>query len=59
MENKFKNLNAVELKNKAVELKKKLAEVKFDKATGKLVNTNLPNELKRQIARVMTQISLK
>jgi ribosomal protein L29 len=56
------NLNTVELRQKAVELKKKLAETRFEKATGKLIDTTVPKKLRRELARVLTresQIALK
>lgn len=48
-------MNAVELRQKALELKKKLAETRFDKATGKLIDTAAPKKLRRELARVLTR----
>jgi ribosomal protein L29 len=50
-------MNAVELRQKAAELKKKLAETRFDKATGKLIDTTVPKKLRRELARVLTRES--
>lgn len=52
-------LNEIELRNKANELRRKLAELRFDKATGKLLDTSAPKKLRRQLAQVLTQTTLK
>jgi ribosomal protein L29 len=48
-------MNAVELRQKATELKKRLAETRFDKATGKLIDTTAPKKMRRDLARVLTR----
>jgi large subunit ribosomal protein L29 len=48
-------LNSIELRQKAAELKKRLAEVRFDRATGKLVDTAAPRKMRRELARVLTR----
>ena len=50
-------LNAVELRHKALELKKRLAESRFDKATGKLIDTSAPRKMRRELARILTRES--
>jgi ribosomal protein L29 len=50
-------MNTVELRTKAAELKKKLAEARFDKATGKLIDTTVPQKLRKDLARVLTRQS--
>lgn len=48
-------LNTVELRQKALELKKRLAELRFEKATGKLIDTGMPGKTRRELARVLTR----
>lgn len=48
-------MNVVELRQKAVDLKRKLAETRFDKATGKLIDTSAPKKMRRQLARILTR----
>lgn len=50
-------LNALELRQKALELKKRLAEFRFDKATGKLLDTAAPKKTRRELARILTRES--
>jgi len=50
-------LNAVELRQKAVDLKKRLAESRFNKATGKLLDTSAPKKMRRELARILTRES--
>lgn len=50
-------MNVVELRQNAANLKKKLAEARFDKATGKLIDTTVPKKLRRELARVLTRES--
>ena len=57
MENEILNLNAVELRERVLELKKRLVEMRFDKATGKLIDTAMPAKMKRELARVLTRLS--
>ncbi len=57
MSSEILKLNAVELRQKALELKKRLAEVRFDKATGKLIDTSSPRKMRRELARVLTRES--
>jgi ribosomal protein L29 len=51
--NDILNMNLVELRTKAVELKKRLAELRFEKATGKLIDTSVPAKTKKDLARVL------
>ena len=51
------NLNALELRQKAADLKRRLAESRFDRATGKLVDTSAPRKMRRELARVLTRES--
>lgn len=53
----FLNLNAMELRQKTLEFKKRLVELRFDKATGKLIDSSLPNKMKKELARVLTRQS--
>jgi ribosomal protein L29 len=48
-------LNAIEIRQKAAELKKRLAESRFDKATGKLIDTSAPKKMRRELARILTR----
>lgn len=48
-------MNAVELRQKTLEFKKRLAEMRFEKATGKLIDTSAPRKLRRELARVLTR----
>ncbi len=57
MVNDLLKLNLVELQAKAVDLKKKLAQLRFDKATGKLVDTSSPRKLRKEVARILTRVS--
>lgn len=57
MENDLLKMNMVELRQKTLDLKKRLVEMRFDKATGKLVDSSLPKKLKKELARVMTRQS--
>lgn len=57
MASEILKMNAVELRQKAAELKKRLAETRFDKATGKLVDTTVPRKMRRELARVLTRES--
>lgn len=57
MENDILKMNLVELRGKAVELKKRLAELRFDKATGKIIDTTMPHKTKKELARVLTRES--
>jgi len=53
----IQSLNLVELRNKAFELKKRLAELRFEKATGKLIDTSIPMKTKRELARILARES--
>jgi ribosomal protein L29 len=57
MANDIVKMNVVELREKAVELKKKIAHMRFDKATGKLIDTSSPRKVKRELARILTRES--
>lgn len=50
-------MNGIELRQKATDLKRKLAEMRFDKATGKLIDTTAPRKLRRELARILTRES--
>ena len=51
----IQKMNLVELRGKAVDLKKRLAELRFEKATGKLIDTSVPMKTKRELARILTR----
>ncbi len=55
MSSEILKMNAVELRQKALEIKKRLAETRFDKATGKLIDSSSPKKLRRELARVLTR----
>lgn len=55
MASEIVKMNAVELRQRASEIKKRLAEARFDKATGRLINTSEPKKLRRELARVLTR----
>lgn len=55
MVNDISKMNLIELRGRAVELKKRLAELRFEKATGKLIDTSVPSKTKRELARVLTR----
>lgn len=55
MASEIGKMNVVELRQKAVELKKRLAETRFDKATGKIIDTSAPKKMRRELARVLTR----
>lgn len=55
MSEEILKLNVVELRQKALELKKRLAESRFDKATGKLIDTAAPRKMRRELARLLTR----
>lgn len=57
MANEIAKMNAVELKQQALELKKRLAVTRFDKATGRLIDTSSAKKLRRELARVLTRES--
>lgn len=57
MASEILKMNAVELRQKTIELKKRLAELRFDKATGRLIDTSAPRKLRRELARVLTRES--
>lgn len=51
----LENLNLAELRTQATELRRKIAELRFDKASGKLLDTSLPQKRRKELARVLTQ----
>lgn len=55
MSEEILKMNVVELRQKALELKKRLAESRFDKATGKLIDTAQPKKMRRELARILTR----
>jgi ribosomal protein L29 len=57
MANDIVKMNVVELREKAVELKKKIAHMRFDKATGKIIDTSSPRKVRRELARILTRES--
>lgn len=57
MDNDLLKMNVVELRQKSLELKKRLVELRFDRATGKLMDSSQPRKLKKELARVMTRQS--
>jgi len=57
MINDISKMNLIELRGRAVELKKRLAELRFEKATGKLIDTTVPSKTKKELARVLTRES--
>jgi len=57
MSKELLKLNALQLQQKAGELKKKLTQIRFDKATGKIIDTAYPSKTKKEIARVLTQLN--
>jgi|HubBroStandDraft_4_1064222.scaffolds.fasta_scaffold64331_3 ribosomal protein L29 len=57
MDNEILKLNAVELRQRVLDLKRRLVEMRFDKATGKLVDTSLPAKVKKELARVLGRLS--
>jgi ribosomal protein L29 len=52
--NDLLKLNKVELEKKALECKKKMAQMRFDIASGKLVDTSAPKKMKKELARILT-----
>lgn len=48
-------MNVVELRQKALELKRRQAEMRFEKATGKMIDTSAPRKLRRELARILTR----
>ncbi len=57
MANDIVKMSVVELREKAVELKKKIAHMRFDKATGKIIDTSSPRKVRRELARILTRES--
>lgn len=55
MENEILKMNMVELRQRTLDLKKRLVELRFDKATGRLMDSSLPAKIKRELARVLTR----
>ncbi|HXW60265.1 MAG TPA: 50S ribosomal protein L29 [Myxococcota bacterium] len=55
--NDILNLNMVELRQRTIELKKRLVEMRFDKATGRLLDSSLPAKVKKELARILTRQS--
>ena len=55
MEVEISKLNAIELKQKTADLRRALFGARFDKATGKLIDTAKPRKLRRELARVLTR----
>lgn len=55
MASEIEKMNAVELKEKALELRKRIAQNRFEKATGKIIDTSAPKKMKRELARVLTR----
>jgi len=60
MKNKeVKKLSIDELKNKSALLKKDLFNLRFKKVNGQLEDTAKVSELKRNIAKMLTQLNIK
>ena len=57
--NEFKKLSVEELNRKIAELKEQLFNLRFQLATGQLQNTMQIPALKRDIARAMTELTIK
>ncbi|HOM68239.1 MAG TPA: 50S ribosomal protein L29 [Candidatus Paceibacterota bacterium] len=57
--NSFKNLSEKELFSKLTELQSKLETLKFDKKLAKLQNTAQIQQIRRDIARVLTILKEK
>lgn len=57
MDNDILKMNVMELRQRTLELKKRLAEMRFDKATGRLLDSSLPGKVKKDLARVLTRLS--
>ena len=57
--NEFKKLSVEELNKKIAELKEQLFNLRFQLATGQLQNTMQIPALKRDIARAMTELTIK
>ena len=55
----FHGMNAEQLQKKIAELKEELFNLRFQLATGQLQNTMQISELKRDIARAMTELTIK
>lgn len=50
-------LSQTELKEKQVALQKELAMLRFDKVSGKVLDTAAPNKKRRELAKVLTRMS--
>ena len=48
-------MNAIELARAAVDLKKGMAQMRFDKATGRLMDTSAPKKQRRKLAQILTR----
>lgn len=48
-------MNEVELREKAEGLRKRIAELRFDKATGRLLDASAPRKTKKELARILTR----
>ena len=55
----FHGMNAEQLQKKIADLKEELFNLRFKLATGQLQNTMQISELKRDIARAMTELTIK
>ena len=55
----FHGMNAEQLQKKIAELKEELFNLRFQLATGQLQNTMQIPALKRDIARAMTELTIK
>ena len=53
----YKGKSAEELQGTVADLKKELFNLRFQKASGELTNTSRFREAKREIARILTQLS--
>lgn len=50
-------LNLIELQDRGLQLKSKIALMRFDKASGKLLDTKAMSKAKKELARLLTRIS--
>lgn len=48
-------LNKAELQSKALECKKKIAELRFEKASGRLLDPSQNSKKRKELARILTR----
>ena len=59
MKNNYKDMSVAELTNKENKLRTELFNLTFQKKVGQLQNTSSIREVKREIARVKTELNAK